>query len=138
MICGSTRCIKLHAATATKCVKKTKRACHLLKFWIHVLNREINIFYKFHVTIKFWSKFMAHEIRGTNFWDTLYFEWQIKQLLNSAFVRWKELWRSWRMLSTSADNILLNLHYSSHPTQPHLIIAKYSLFHIHRVYCEQI
>ena len=43
-ICGSTRCIPLHAATATECDKKTKRACQLLKFRIHVLDREINIF----------------------------------------------------------------------------------------------
>ena len=52
--------------------KKTKRACQSLKFWIHVLDREINIFKKFHVKIKFWSKVIEHEIRGTNFWDTLY------------------------------------------------------------------
>jgi len=29
------------------------------------------------------------------------------------------------MLSSSADNILFDLHNSSHPTQPHSIIAKY-------------
>ena len=31
-----------------------------------------------------------------------YFEWIIKQLLNSAFVRYEEFCRSWRVLSTSA------------------------------------
>ena len=39
--------IPLHAATATECDKKkqkTKRACQLLKFSIHALDREINIF----------------------------------------------------------------------------------------------
>ena len=29
---GSTRCIPIHASTATECDKKTKRACQLLKF----------------------------------------------------------------------------------------------------------
>ena len=52
-------------------IKKTKRSCQLLKFCIQVPDREINI-YKFHVKIKFWSKVIVHEIRGTNFWDTLY------------------------------------------------------------------
>ena len=61
-----------------------------------------------------------------------YFQWIIKQLLNSAFV-WSmcdELCRSRRMLSTSAsvDNILPDLHNSSHPTQPHSIIANYYYF----------
>ena len=74
-----------------------------------------------------------------------YFEWIIKQLLNSAFVGYEEFCRSRRMLSTSAfglggyvyasvdpprpsaseDNILLDLQNSSYPTQPHSIIAKY-------------
>ena len=50
------------------CLKKAKkRACQFLKFWIHVLVREINILLKFHVKIKFWSKVTVHEIRGTNF-----------------------------------------------------------------------
>ena len=48
-------------------------------------------------------------------------------LLNSALVRCEELCRSWRKLSpwpsASIDNILLNLHNSSHPTQPHSITA---------------
>ena len=39
--------IPLHAATATECdekkKQKTKRACQLLKFSIHALDREINI-----------------------------------------------------------------------------------------------
>ena len=55
----------------TKKKNKAKRVCQLLKFWIHVLDREIYIFWKFHVKIKFWSKVIVHEIRGTNFWDTL-------------------------------------------------------------------
>ena len=32
IICGSARCIPLHAATATECYKKTKRVRQLLKF----------------------------------------------------------------------------------------------------------
>ena len=36
--------------------KQTKRACQSLKFWVHALDREINIFKKFHIKIKFWSK----------------------------------------------------------------------------------
>ena len=59
---------------ATECDKKTKRACQSLKFWIHVLDREINIFKKFHVKKKVFIKsyIIVHEIRGTNIWDTLY------------------------------------------------------------------
>ena len=41
------------------------------------INREINI-YKFHVKIKFSSKVIVHEIRGTNFWGTLYIVKNIK------------------------------------------------------------
>ena len=63
-----------------------------------------------------------------------YFQWIIKQLLNSAFVwlRCDELCRSRRMLSTSASvyNILPDLHNSSHPTQPRSIIANYYSFKI--------
>ena len=44
VICWSTCRVPHHAATATECDKKTKRACQLLKFWIYVLDREINIF----------------------------------------------------------------------------------------------
>ena len=35
VICCSTCCIPLHAATATECDKTTKGGCRLLKFWIH-------------------------------------------------------------------------------------------------------
>ena len=35
---------------------KPKRACQLLKFWIYVLDREIHIFWKFHVKISFDQK----------------------------------------------------------------------------------
>ena len=52
--------------------KIAKRVCQLLKFWIHVLDREIYILWKFHVNINFWPEVVVHEIRGTNFWDTLY------------------------------------------------------------------
>ena len=41
IICGSTRCIPLH--TGYRMWWK-ERACQLLKFWIHVLDRRINIF----------------------------------------------------------------------------------------------
>ena len=45
--------------------------------------------------------------------------------MNSAFVGYEELSRSRRVLSTSADNTLLDLLNSSYPTQPHSLIAKY-------------
>ena len=48
-----------------------------------------------------------------------YFEWILKQLINSEL--------SQRMLSTSADNTLLDLHNSSYPTQPHSLIANYPI-----------
>ena len=44
--------------------------------------------------------------------------------MNSAFVGYEELSRSRRVLSTSADNTLLDLLNSSYPTQPHSLIAK--------------
>ena len=46
--------------------------------------------------------------------------------MNSAFVGYEELSRSRRVLSTSADNTLLNLLNSSYPTQPHSLTANYS------------
>ena len=48
--------------------------------------------------------------------------------MNSAFVGYEELGRSWRVLSTSADNrhnTLLDLTNSSIPTQPHSLIPNY-------------
>ena len=45
-------------------------------------------------------------------------------------VGYEELSRSQRMLSTSADNTLLDLLNSSHPTQPHSLIANYYSFKI--------
>ena len=45
----------------------------------------------------------------------------IKQLMNSAFVGYKELSRYRRVLSTGAE---LDLHNSSYPTQPRSLIAK--------------
>ena len=57
-----------------------------------------------------------------------YFEWIIKQLLNSAFVGYEKFCRSRRVLSTlpsvSVVNTLLDLQISSYPTQPRSIIAK--------------
>ena len=50
------------------------------------------------------------------------FEWIIKELLDSAFVRCKESCRSPRGLLV--DNTLLNLHYFSDSTQPYPQIAK--------------
>ena len=47
--------------------------------------------------------------------------------MNSAFVGYEELSRSRRVLSTSADNTLLDLLNSSYPTQPHSLIANYSI-----------
>ena len=53
-------------------------------FYNHVLDIAINIFLKFHVKIKFWSKVIVHEIRGTNFWDTLYISFiEIKNLIKN-------------------------------------------------------
>ena len=49
-----------------------------------------------------------------------YFEWIIKQLLNSAFVGYEEFCRSRRVLT------LLDRQNSSYPTQPHSIIRRYS------------
>ena len=43
--------------------------------------------------------------------------------MNSAFVGYKELCRSRRVLSAEVDNTLLDLHNSSHPTQPNSLIA---------------
>ena len=53
-----------------------------------------------------------------------YFEWIIKQLLNSAFIGYEEFCGSQRMLSTSVDNTLLDLQ-NSYRTQPHSVIANY-------------
>ena len=66
-------------------------------------------------------------IFGYFWWAGKYFEWIIKQLLNSAFVGYEEFCRSRRMLFTSAsvDNTLLDLQNSSYSTQPHSLIAKY-------------
>ena len=47
--------------------KKAKKACRLLNFWTHVPDKAMNIFEKFHVKIKFWSKVLANEIRETKF-----------------------------------------------------------------------
>ena len=44
--------------------------------------------------------------------------------MNSAFVGREELSRSQRVLSTSANNTLLDLINSSYPTQPHSLTAK--------------
>ena len=60
-----------------------------------------------------------------------YFEWIIKQILNSAFIGYEEFCRSPRVLSTSAfglcGNTLLDLQNSSYPTQPRSIIANYHI-----------
>lgn len=50
------------------------------------------------------------------------FEWIIKELLDSAFVRCKESCRSPRRLLV--DNTLLDLHYFSDSTQPYPRIVK--------------
>ena len=52
-----------------------------------------------------------------------YFEWIIKQLLNSA--GYEELCRSSPRPSASVENTLLDLQNSSYPTQAHSIIANY-------------
>ena len=51
--------------------------------------------------------------------------------MNSAFIPYEELSRSQRVLSTSADNTLLDLLNSSYPTQPHSLIAKYLFTTVH-------
>ena len=57
-----------------------------------------------------------------------YFEWIIKQLMNSAFIGYEKFCRSRGCYpprpSASVDNTLLDLQNSSYPTQPHSIIAK--------------
>ena len=53
-----------------------------------------------------------------------YFEWIIKQLLNSAFVGYEEFCRSRKVLSTSSFG-LLDLQHSSYPTQLHSINRGY-------------
>ena len=48
--------------------------------------------------------------------------------MNSAFVGYEELSRSWRVLSIEAesmDNTLLDLLNSSYPTHHYSLIAKY-------------
>ena len=42
--------------------------------------------------------------------------------MNSAFIGYKGLSRSRRVLSTEAGNTLLNLLNSSYPTQPHSLL----------------
>ena len=44
--------------------------------------------------------------------------------MNSSIVGYEEFSRSQWVLSTSADNTLLDLLNSSYPTQPHSLIAK--------------
>ena len=48
---------------------------------------------------------------------------ETKQLLNSAFVEYEGLCGSRGVLSTEADNTLLNLQNFSYPTQRHSIIV---------------
>ena len=43
--------------------------------------------------------------------------------MNSAFVGYKELCRSRRVLSAEVDNTPLDLHNSSYPTQPNSLIV---------------
>ena len=57
------------------------------------------------------------------------FERKIKQLLNSTFVSCEGLWRSGRVLSTSADDTLFDLHNASYDTQPRPIIVNYHSMH---------
>ena len=52
--------------------------------------------------------------------------------MNLAFIPYEELSRSQRVLSTSADNTLLDLLNSSYPTQPHSLIAKYLFTTVHK------
>ena len=42
--------------------------------------------------------------------------------MNLAFAGYEELSRSWRVLSTPADNTLLDVLNFSYPTQPQLLI----------------
>ena len=61
----------------------------------------------------------------------IYFEWIIKQLMNSAFVGYEEFCRSWRVLSTLAFS--LGGYYPPrsaeflYPVQRHLIVAKHGI-----------
>ena len=42
--------------------------------------------------MNFWSKVIAHEIRGTNFWDTLYIELELPQDLPPDSLHALEPW----------------------------------------------
>ena len=53
----------LHDISHSMPQRLQNEACRLLQSWIHVPEREINIFWKFRVKIKFWSKISAYEIR---------------------------------------------------------------------------
>ena len=74
-------------------------------------------------------------VEFTSFERRKYFEWIIKQLLNSAFVGMKnsaDLGGCYPPRpSASVDNTLLDLQNSSYPTctQPHSIIANYTVLH---------
>ena len=57
------------------------------------------------------------------------FERKIKQLLNSTFASCEGLWRSGRVLSTSADDTLFDLHNASDDTQPRPIIVNCHSMH---------
>ena len=54
-----------------------------------------------------------------------------KAIIESAFVGYEEFCRSRRVLPTSAEvgNTLLDLQNSSYPTQPHSIIANYTMIY---------
>ena len=65
----ATLVILLHVVWATECDKKGGMpVTELLNTFI---DRAFNIFYKFGVKVKVWSKVTAHEMRGTNFWYSL-------------------------------------------------------------------
>ena len=51
-----------------------------------------------------------------------------KKRLNSAFVGYEEICRSRRVLSAPVDITLLDLQNPSYPTQPHSVIANYSIY----------
>ena len=61
--------------------------------------------------------------------DKLGIFWMTYTITEFGFRKMKRFMQiSEGVILSSADNILLNLHNSSHPTQPHSVIAKYSLY----------
>ena len=73
----------------------------------------------YHSSFKIFVRFWLAQIP----WLILQSQLVLAKFGNLAFVMCEELWRSWRVLSTSADNTLLNLHNSLDHTHTSPIMA---------------